>query len=48
MKEGLISLYRKGAYFGEVQYFREDGPVTAYQTRDVKQMTACSFFQIEN
>jgi len=36
MKEALVSLYRKGAYFGEVQYFREGGPVTPYQTREVK------------
>lgn len=48
MKEALVSLYRKGAYFGEVQYFREGGPVNTYQTREVKQMTECSFSQIEN
>jgi len=48
MKEARVSWYRKGAYFGKVQYFREGGPVTPYKTREVKQMTPRSFFQIEN
>ena len=48
MKEALVSWYRKGAYFGEVQYFREGGPVTAYQTWEVEHMRASSFYQIDN
>jgi hypothetical protein len=48
MKEEHVSWYKKGVYFGELQYFPDSGPVTAYQTREVKRMTACSVFQNKN